>query len=117
MRIRVIDEGEEALDHMERVVLLAQGQKVVGTTTFLRRHGTSAADTHRVMLAWGRRPDLLDANLVAPGDVEVVLVGEALTHSKAEISQAYVVGVVGKADPTEVGNAVVLAVDDELVEV
>src|SRR6266498_3624883 len=87
-----------------------------GCSSFLRRHGTSAADTHRVMLAWGRRPDLLDADLVAPGDVEVVLVGEALTHLKTEIGQADLVGVVGKAHPTRIGDAVAFAVDDEAVQ-
>lgn len=104
MRVGVVDESEEALDHIERVVLLAQGEKVVGAATLLRRHGTSAADTHGVTLAWGRREDLLDADLVAPGDVEVVLIPEVLARSKAEIGQAYVVGVIGKADPTEGGE-------------
>ena len=49
--------------------------------------------------------------------MEVVLIGEALARPKAEIGQAKVVGAVGKADPTEVGDAVGLAVSDELVEV
>jgi hypothetical protein len=44
-------------------------------------------------------------------------VPEALARSKAKIGQADVVGVVGKADPAEVGNAGVLAVDDKLVGV
>src|SRR5215216_1229070 len=98
MCIRVVDEGEETLDHRERVVLLAQGKKVVGAATLLRRHGTSAATTDGIALVWGRRHDLLDADLVAPGDVEVVLVGEALARSKAEIGQADLIWIVGKAD-------------------
>jgi hypothetical protein len=98
-------------------MVLPQGEKVVGAATLLRRHGTSAADTHGVTLTWDRRPDLLDANLVAPWDVEVVLIAETLTRPKTEIGQADLVGVVGKADTAEVGNAVGLAVDDELVEV
>ena len=53
---------------------------------------------------------------MAPGDVEVVLVPEALARPKAEISQVYLIGIVGKADPTEVGDAVILAVDDEQME-
>ena len=54
---------------------------------------------------------------MAPGDVEVVFVPEAFALPKAEIGQANLVGVVGKADPTKVGDAVGLAVSDELVEV
>jgi hypothetical protein len=80
MRIGVVDEGEEALDHVERVVLLAQGEKGVRAATFLRRRGTSATVTHGVTLAGGRGTDLFDADLVAPGDVEVVLVVEALVQ-------------------------------------
>jgi hypothetical protein len=33
-----------------------------------------------------------------------------------EISQAHLIGIVGKADPGKIGDAVVLAVDDELME-
>lgn len=69
------------------------------------------------MLVWSRRHDLLNADLVAPGDVEVVLIEEALLRPKAKIGQADLVGVVGEAGPAEVSDAVVLAVNDELVEV
>ena len=57
-------------------------------------------------MAWGWRYDLLDADLVAPRDVEVVLVEEALAGPQAEIGQADLVGVVGEAEPAEVGDAV-----------
>src|SRR5262245_55033991 len=117
MCVRVVDEGEEALDHIERVVLLAQGEKGVGTAALLRRCGTSACDTDGKVLAWRWCPDLLNADLVPPGDVEVVLIEEALAAPQTEIGQADLIGIVGKADPAEVGDAVVLAVDDELVEV
>src|SRR6266498_3672712 len=55
-------------------------------------------------------------DLVAPGDVEVILVVDALADPKVEISQANLIGIVGKADPAKIGDAVVLAVDDELME-
>src|SRR5207253_650371 len=51
-----------------------------------------------------------------PRDVEVVLVVEALAPAKVEISQADLIGIVGKADPAKIGDAVGLAVDDELME-
>jgi len=115
--IRIVDEDEELLNHRERVVVLTQGKESVWAVTLLRRRGAGAINTNGVAVAWGWQHDLLDADLVAPGNVEVVLVGEALARPKAEISQANLVGVVGKADPTEVGNTIVFAVDDELVEV
>jgi hypothetical protein len=65
--------------------VLAQGEKVVGAATLLRRRGTSAANTLGVTLTCDRRPDLLDADLVAPWDVEVVLIAEALTRPKTEM--------------------------------
>src|SRR6185295_19392184 len=46
-------EGQEELDQVERVVLLAQGQKGVRAATLFRRRGTSATDAYRVMMAWG----------------------------------------------------------------
>jgi hypothetical protein len=53
---------------------------------------------------------------VPPGNVEVVLIEEALACPKVEISQAYLIWIVGKGDPAKVGDAVVLAVSDELME-
>jgi hypothetical protein len=52
MCVRVVDEGQEALDHVEWGIVLAQGQKVVGTVALLRRCGTSASDTDGIVLAW-----------------------------------------------------------------
>src|SRR6266496_5273081 len=91
-------QGEETLDQVVWMVVLALGKKGVWTVTLLRRCGAGATNTHGVALAWGRRPNLLDADLVAPGDVEVVLIEEALARPKAEIGQANLVGAVGKAD-------------------
>jgi hypothetical protein len=70
-----------------------------------------------IALVRGRRHDLLDADLVLPRDVEVVLVEEAIARPEAEMSQMHLVRVVGEAHPTRVGNAIALAVDHELVEV
>src|SRR6266536_3686564 len=106
MCVGVVDEGEETLNHVERVIVLAQGEKGLRTATLLRRCGAGTTDTNRAVLVWSWRPDLLKADLVAPGDVEGVLVGEALAGPKAEIGQADLVGAVGEADPTEVGDAV-----------
>jgi len=48
MRIGVVDEGQEALDHVEWGIVLAQGEKGVGTVAFLRRRGTGdTAGPHR----------------------------------------------------------------------
>src|SRR5262249_54477117 len=61
--------------------------------------------------------DLLKPDLVPPEVVEIVLVDEALVEAEAEISETKELGIVAKGDAAGVGNAVVLAVDDEAVEV
>src|SRR5262245_51575698 len=109
MRVGIVNESEETLDQAVWTVVLAQGEKVVGAATLLRRRGAGSADTNGVVLVWSRRYDLLEADLVAPGDVEVVLIPEALAGPKVEISQAHLVGIVGKANPAKIGDAVGLA--------
>jgi len=52
MRVGVIDEGEQAIEHVERVVVLALFEKGVGTVALLRRYGTSGSDTDGIVLAW-----------------------------------------------------------------
>jgi hypothetical protein len=67
MCVRIADEGEEARDHVERVVVLAQGEKGVGTVALLRWRGTRASDTNGIVLAWRYCPNRLNADLVARG--------------------------------------------------
>ncbi len=50
MRVGVVDEGQETLDYVGRGIL-AQGQKVVGATTLLRRRHERRRHT-RVTLVW-----------------------------------------------------------------
>jgi hypothetical protein len=59
---------------------------------------------------------LLDTDLTLPAVVEVILIGEALVCAEAEIRQADLCGLVGKADPAELGDAVVLAVDHKAMQ-
>jgi hypothetical protein len=73
MRVGIVNEGEETLDQVVWMVVLAQGKKGVWTVTLLRRCGAGATNTNGVALAWDRRHDLLDADLVAPRDVEMVM--------------------------------------------
>jgi hypothetical protein len=94
-------------------MLLAQGEKGRGASALRWRCRTSAADTDRVALAWGRRQDLLKAELVAPGDVEVVRVEGALADPKAEIDEADGVRVIGEAGSADVADAV----NEELVQI
>jgi hypothetical protein len=117
VRVWIVQKGKQALDHVERVILLAQREKGARAATRLGWRRTGATNADGCVLAGRVRQNLLNADLVAPGDVEVVLVDEALARAKAEIGQAYLVWIVGEAHPTRVGNTVTLAVDHEAVEV
>jgi len=51
MRIGIVDEGEQALDHLKRVELLAQGEKGIRIVALLGWCRAGAADTDGVALA------------------------------------------------------------------
>ncbi len=59
----------------------------------------------------------LEADLVLPQVAKVVFVAETRVLTKAEIRQADLGRVISKGDPAEVGEAIVLAMDDKAVEV
>ena len=60
--------------------------------------------------------DPLDAEVVLPVIVEVILVAEALPHPELEHVPAHPVGVVHKAHASAVAHAIVLAVNMEAVQ-
>ena len=62
MRVGMVNEGQEALEQLVWMVVLAQGKKGVWTVTLFRWRGAGATNTNGVALAWGWRHDLLDAD-------------------------------------------------------
>jgi hypothetical protein len=87
------------------VEVLAEGEKRTRPTPLFRRHCASATDADRIALVRIVGRSLLDTDLMLPAVVEVILIGEALVCAEAEIRQADLRGLVGKADPAEIGDA------------
>ena len=50
--VRLIHQGKQTLDHVERVIVLVQGEKGIWAAALLRRRGTSATNTNGIVLAW-----------------------------------------------------------------
>ncbi len=120
-------DGSPVLERPQLVIRVVMRVRVVSSGrggVRSRRAGGSAGagqenrrGRHTPPVARHERHDLLDADLVAPGEVEVVLVGETLAHPKAERGQAHLMRVVGEGHPTSIGDAVALGVNDEAVQV
>jgi hypothetical protein len=77
VRVWIVQEGKEALDQIVGMVVLTQREKDLRSTARLGRCGAGATDADRIAPTRSRRQEVLDADLVPPGDVEVVLVGLA----------------------------------------
>jgi hypothetical protein len=54
---------------------------------------------------------------VLPAVGEVILIKEAFTDAEAKVGQAYVSGIVTEADPAVMPDAILMAVDDEAIQV
>lgn len=95
----IVDQVEQALDQGVRSIFLAQREKGGGVGALVGRDGASATDADGVVAALGYRHDLLEADLVAPGGVEVVLVEETFALRKRKSARRTVSGSSAKRTP------------------
>jgi len=82
--------GLEILKRIQRQRPVTRSHESCWSTTVLRRAGTTAADAGRVCLSHFRLLAILDANLVAPRNVQVVLVDEPGNLSELQRRKGHV---------------------------
>ena len=80
------------------------------------RSSTLAIDTHRVGVLRVRCHDVLDPNVVLPVVVEVILVQKPLAEAEAKIPQLDPFWIIGKANASLIGDAVLSPVDEKPME-
>ena len=111
-----VKELHQALGAVDDRVPLAQFQESPWPATILRRHVASAASAGGVATPRLKRTDLLDADVVLPAVSKVILVEETLTETQPKVGQSNLLGIVAKADATEMTDAVLTTVNDEAIE-
>src|SRR3954464_8084851 len=79
-----VGHGVDVLKGVQRTPSIASDVVAGRTATVLRRAGLMARDAGRIGLTRGRREPVLEPDLVAPGDVQVVLVGEPGARAEAQ---------------------------------
>ena len=91
-------------------------KKAPRTTAVFWRTGTGTAETERILLSGINRQHFFYSDLMLPVVAEVVGVEKALVHTKLKITKIHVGRVIGKDHPPTMINAIVLAVDEEGME-
>ena len=102
----------------EKVILPVSppGQVSRRSAALFGRGRTLAASTHRVAAFRVRCHDLLDSNVVLLVITEVIFVQKPLAEAETKIRHPNLLWVIGKAQATVVGDAVLFPVDEKAME-
>jgi hypothetical protein len=113
----VLQDGQQLVGEPAGRVVLFQREKRPGTATIFRRRSSSTASTRRIAARVLQWQNAFEPELMLPEIAEVVLVAEAAVDAQAQVTEAHLPWIVGKADAARLGDAVVLAVDHKAVQV
>src|SRR4051794_17726458 len=85
-----VGHGVDILESIQRTPSIAPDVVAGRTATVLRRAGFMAGDAGRIGVTGDRLEPLLEPDLMAPGDVQVVLVGEPGARAQAQALQGHI---------------------------
>ena len=85
-----LDSGVQVLQRIERKRVVAMGHEALRTAAILGWTGAAAPGADGIGFSNLRRQSVFDANLVAPGDVQVVLIDKPRTLTEPQCRQRHV---------------------------
>jgi hypothetical protein len=99
-----------------RRILLFQREKRPGTATIFRRRSLGATITGRIEARVLQRQEAFEPELMLPEVAKVVFVAEAAVDAQAEVTEAHLPRIVGKADAAHPSDAIRFPMDHKAVE-